>query len=88
LGRDKCHGTTARVPLALAVINNNCGNSGAKSARVDSPSKETAVCWRRGDHKQIEQFITREMATNGGSWSHKARVTGHYLADEIRRNLK
>lgn len=42
----------------------------------------------RSDHKPIQQFNAKEMATIGGSWSHKARVTGHYLADENKRNLK
>jgi hypothetical protein len=42
----------------------------------------------RGDHKLIQQFTTKEMDTNNGSWSHKSWVTGHYLAEEIKRNLK
>jgi hypothetical protein len=42
----------------------------------------------RGDHKLIQQFTTQEMQTNGGNWGNKSRVTGHYLAEEIKRNLK
>ena len=42
----------------------------------------------RGSRKPIRQFTTQEMATNGGSWGHKAKVTAHYLAEEIKRNLK
>jgi hypothetical protein len=42
----------------------------------------------RGGHKLIQQFTTPEMQTNGGNWGNKSRVTGHYLAEEIKRNLK
>jgi hypothetical protein len=42
----------------------------------------------RGDRKLIQQFITQEMQTNGGNWGNKSRVTGHYLAEEIKRNLR
>ena len=42
----------------------------------------------RGDHRQIQQFITREVAINGGNWGNKARATGANLAGEIKRNLK
>jgi hypothetical protein len=42
----------------------------------------------RGDHKLIQQFTTQEMPTNGGNWGNKSRVTGHYLAEEIKHNLK
>jgi len=48
---------------------------------------EVTLSSREG-HKTIQQFVTQEMQTNGGSWGHKAQVTGHYLADEIKRNLK
>ncbi len=42
----------------------------------------------RAGHQLIQQFVTPEMPTNGGSWSHKAMVTGHDLADQIKRNLR
>lgn len=59
-------------------------NNGLEGGRA----QVEVTLWSRSDHKLIQQFITKEMATNGGNWSHKARVTGHYLADEIKRNLK
>lgn len=42
----------------------------------------------RAGHKPIQQFVTKEFDTNGGSWSHRGMVTGHYLVDQIMRNLK
>jgi hypothetical protein len=42
----------------------------------------------RGDHKLLQQFITKGVPINGGGWSNKARASGHNLAEEIKRNLK
>jgi hypothetical protein len=42
----------------------------------------------RGDHKVIQQFTTSKIPVNNGAIKVKARYTGHFLAEEIKRNLK
>jgi hypothetical protein len=81
-------GTISDADAANAVVL-ECKIVKFRDTRLAAGEVQAEVTLRsRGDQKLLQQFITKGVAINGGSWSNKARASGHNLAEEIKRNLK